>query len=201
MKTLLKVNRYFPFHYVGFDKSNDFTHKNLDESRMNTTRSKENGEEGGSANQSAQDWSILWSCFENPVSLLSVNNNIPRGMKDMVSNAVSEMRRYYSRKVIDVLIKVTRSSLDMLRKRFIVEEIDADTNESTAVKPKSSAAEKLKPIYLVHSTLMIPNIVIRPTLEELQEALIIAGKNITGVAKGVAQWTSGKEVETAFKLK
>lgn len=39
----------------------------------------------------------------------------------MVCNAVSEMRRYYSRKVIDVLIKVTRYSLDVLRKQFQVE--------------------------------------------------------------------------------
>lgn len=37
----------------------------------------------------------------------------------MVTNAVSEMRRYYSRKVIDVLIKVTRFSLDVLRKIVI----------------------------------------------------------------------------------
>lgn len=36
----------------------------------------------------------------------------------MVKNAVAEMRRYYSRKVVDVLIKVTRQSLDCLRKRF-----------------------------------------------------------------------------------
>lgn len=40
---------------------------------------------------------------------------------------------------------------------------------------------------------MIPNISIRPNLDELQEALIAAGKNMTGVSKGVAQWTSGKE--------
>lgn len=113
----------------------------------------------------------------------------------MVSNAVSEMRRYYSRKVIDVLIKVTRASLDILRKRFIIEEVEInESNETTTTNLKSSAAEKLKPIYLVHSTLMIPNIAIRPTLDDLQEALITAGKNITGVAKGVAQWSSGKEV-------
>lgn len=166
---------------------------------MNTMRSKENAEEGGNANQQ-QDWSILWSCFENPVSLLSVNNGLPKGMKEMVSNAVSEMRRYYSRKVIDVLIKVTRSSLDLLRKRFIIEEMENDNNESSNTKPKPSASEKLKPIYLVHSTLMIPNITIRPTLDELQEALITAGKNITGVAKGVAQWSSGKEVESQIKF-
>lgn len=47
-------------------------------------------------------------------------------------------------------------------------------------------------MFLLHSTLMIPNISIRPNLDELQEALIAAGKNMTGVSKGVAQWT-GKE--------
>lgn len=166
----------------------------IDESRTSTIRSKDHTEDSGSGNQ-PQDWSILWSCFENPVSLLSVNNSLPKGMKDMVSNAVSEMRRYYSRKVIDVLIKVTRASLDLLRKRFIIEEVETEENETTTTKPKPSVSEKFKPIFLVHSTLMIPNIVIRPTLDDLQEALITAGKNITGVAKGVAQWSSGKEVE------
>lgn len=146
-------------------------------------RSKENNGESGGSNQQ-QDWSILWSCFENPLSLLSFNNGLPKGMKEMVSNAVSEMRRYYSRKVIDVLIKVTRSSLDMLRKRFVIEEAETITTES----------QPFKSIFLVESQLMIPNVAIRPTLDELQDALMIAGKNITGVAKGVAQWSSGKEV-------
>lgn len=66
-----------------------------------------------------QDWSVLWSCFENPVSLLaSQSGGLPKGMQDMVYNAVTEMRRYYSRKVIDVLIKVTRAGLDALRRKF-----------------------------------------------------------------------------------
>lgn len=45
----------------------------------------------------------------------------------MVCNAVVEMRRYYSRKVIDVLIKVIRAALDTLRRRFI-----ADENETVS---------------------------------------------------------------------
>lgn len=36
----------------------------------------------------------------------------------MVKNAVNEMRRYYSRKVVDVLIKVTRRALDLIIKQF-----------------------------------------------------------------------------------
>lgn len=161
-----------------------------DESKVNTSRSKDaNGDDNGSGSATGsgaqqQDWSILWSCFENPLSLLSIHSGLPKGMKEMVCNAVSEMRRYYSRKVIDVLIKVTRSSLDMLRRRFLIDD-DDDTKRNVT---------ELKPIFLVYSTLMIPNVAIRPTLDELQEALIHAGRNITGVSKGVAQWSSGKDV-------
>lgn len=96
----------------------------------------------------------------------------------MVCNAVVEMRRYYSRKVIDVLIKVIRAALDTIRRRFIADEDDTTLR---------------KPIFALYAQLQIPNVVIKPNLEELQEILITAGKNITGIAKGVAQWTSGKE--------
>lgn len=97
----------------------------------------------------------------------------------MVCNAVVEMRRYYSRKVIDVLIKVIRAALDTMRRRFI-----ADENEM---------ASKKTPIFALHAQLQIPNVVIKPSLDELQDILVTAGKNITGIAKGVAQWTSGKD--------
>lgn len=50
-------------------------------------------------------------------------------------------------------------------------------------------------MFLLQATLMIPNVSIRPSIEEIQEALILAGKNITGVAKGVAQWTGGKPTQ------
>lgn len=106
----------------------------------------------------------------------------------MVCNAVSEMRRYYSRKVIDVLIKVTKASLDMLRKKFISDE------ENDEAGGDKSSNQKARPVFILNSTLMIPNVSIRPSIDDLQEALITAGRNITGIAKGVAQWTSGKEV-------
>lgn len=100
----------------------------------------------------------------------------------MVCNAVVEMRRYYSRKVIDVLIKVIRATLDTIRKRF-------HNDDEIGV----AAAVVRKPIFMLSATLMIPQITIKPTLEELQEHLITVGKNITGIARGVAQWSSGKD--------
>lgn len=176
--------RHMP-HYENLINSNLIQ---LDESRVSSARTRDKDVEAGPSGNQQQDWSILWSCFENPLSLLTISGGLPKNMKEMVCNAVSEMRRYYSRKVIDVLIKVTRTSLDAIRKRFIVE------TDDEAIKPKKPKPLQQKPIFLIHSTLMIPNIAIRPTLEELQEALITAGKNITGVSKGVAQWSSGKEV-------
>ena len=49
-----------------------------------------------------------------------------------------------------------------------------------------------KPVFLLHATLMIPKVVVRPSLEEVQDALVAAGKFITGVSKGIGQWTGGK---------
>lgn len=39
---------------------------------------------------------------------------------------------------------------------------------------------------------MIPKVGIKPNLEEVQDVLILAGKNITSVSKGVGQWTAGQ---------
>jgi hypothetical protein len=76
--------------------------------------------DGPQASQQQQDWSIVWEYFDNPHKLLvQAGGGLSKVMHDMVCNAVAEMRRYYSRKVVDVLIKVTRHSLDCLRKRFI----------------------------------------------------------------------------------
>ncbi|CAD6991963.1 unnamed protein product [Ceratitis capitata] len=127
---------------------------------------------GGNAGAQQQDWSILWSCFENPLTLLSTTESLPKGMQDMVCNAVVEMRRYYSRKVL----------MSSLKRRFI-----ADENDTLSKKP----------IFALHAQLQIPHVVIKPNLDELQEILITAGKNITGIAKGVAQWTSGKEPQVS----
>lgn len=82
-------------------------------------------QEGNEGTQQQQDWSMVWACFDDPHQLLSTaEGNLSKGMQEMVRNAVSEMRRYYSRKVVDVLIKVTKASLDIIRRRFS-REVDA----------------------------------------------------------------------------
>ncbi|XP_063235253.1 dynein axonemal heavy chain 5 [Bacillus rossius redtenbacheri] len=123
-----------------------------------------------------QDWSQVWECFESPQTLLRSGGGLSKAMQETVRNAVAEMRRYYSRKVVDVLIRVTRQSLDCLRRRF-----SADPDPGDA-----------RPVFLLGAALAVPSVTVRPSLDEVQEALVAAGRNMAGVAKGVGQWTGGK---------
>jgi len=46
---------------------------------------------------------------------------------------------------------------------------------------------------------MIPTVTVKPSLDDVQEALTSVGKVITGVAKGVAQWNSrGNKVKGLY---
>jgi dynein heavy chain len=48
------------------------------------------------------------------------------------------------------------------------------------------------PVFVLNSVLMIPKVAVQPNLEEVQDVLNLAGKNITSVSKGVGQWTGGR---------
>lgn len=62
------------------------------------------------------------------------------------------------------------------------------------------SSDKPTPVFLIQAYLMIPKVVIQPNLEEVQEVLNNAGRNITSVAKGVGQWTSGKPQVSGLAL-
>lgn len=70
----------------------------------------------GNSGESQTDWSTVCEFFNNPFVLAAYE--LPPTVYTLANSAVKEMRRYYSRKVIDVLIKITRQSIDALRKKF-----------------------------------------------------------------------------------
>ncbi|CAH1099757.1 unnamed protein product [Psylliodes chrysocephalus] len=152
----------------------------LDEDAFTFEDEDKNAETGSSATQQQSDWSLVWECFEKPHIL--IGGAAIKSMQDIVKGALGEMRRYYSRKIVDVLVKVTRSSLDALRKRFSLEYV----SERTAV-------------FKLNSLLLIPKVGIKPNLEEVQEILVTVGKTITTVSKGVGQWSSGSQTSSPKK--
>lgn len=46
-------------------------------------------------------------------------------------------------------------------------------------------------VFLLQASLMIPTVLVKPSLDDVQEALITAGKSMSSVSKGVAQWDNG----------
>lgn len=48
------------------------------------------------------------------------------------------------------------------------------------------------PLLHLNAVLKIPNIIISPNINEVQECLVQVGKFISDVPKGVVQWTAGK---------
>lgn len=52
--------------------------------------------------------------------------------------------------------------------------------------------EGRSPVFMLNSVLMIPKVGIKPNLEEVQDVLVLAGRNITSVSKGVGQWALGQ---------
>ncbi|KAJ8672889.1 hypothetical protein QAD02_004150 [Eretmocerus hayati] len=137
----------------------------------------EDENESSETPQQPQDWSLVWACFDDPYQLLLANEGtLSKNLQEMVRNAVSDMRRYYSKKIVDVLTKITKYSLDTLRRRFSGE-IDPD--------------EILTPVFILNANLKIPSVVIKPSLDEIQEVLTTAAKAIAGISKGVAQWDAG----------
>uniref|UniRef100_A0A2S2PXW6 Dynein heavy chain 5, axonemal n=1 Tax=Sipha flava TaxID=143950 RepID=A0A2S2PXW6_9HEMI len=129
----------------------------------------------GKPSEAQPDWSTVCEFFDNPFVLAAYE--LPPTVYTLANSAVKEMRRYYSRKVIDVLIKITRLSIDALRKKFSQEQGE-------------------NPIFEVQAILMVPSIVIRPDINELQDIMVQAGKLMVGVSRGVGQWSGNKKTKS-----
>lgn len=52
----------------------------------------------------------------------------------------------------------------------------------------------------MHATLTIPTIVVKPSLDQVQEVLVAVGKIITGVSKCVGQWHTDKSDRVSLFL-
>lgn len=76
----------------------------------------DNAKQEGNSGDAQSDWSTVCEFFNNPFVLAAYE--LPPTVYTLANSAVKEMRRYYSRKVVDVLIKITRHSIDALRKKF-----------------------------------------------------------------------------------
>ncbi|XP_028156116.1 dynein heavy chain 8, axonemal [Ostrinia furnacalis] len=97
-------------------------------------------------------------------------------------NECNELFAYFATKCLESLIKCTRQSLDLLRRRASVSSFLTMT-----IDPEEQ--KKLKPLMLTNMYLQIPRILIKPTLEEIQTSFSQVVLNcIMDIHRNVFMW-------------
>ncbi|XP_018048480.1 PREDICTED: dynein heavy chain 8, axonemal [Atta colombica] len=97
---------------------------------------------------------------------------------NQVYNDCMELFAYYNNKLIEALVKCTKKSLDLLKKKATI----------MSVLVKDIAVEQEIPIMMTYFVLQIPNIIIIPSIEELQNDFGKVITNIIETHKNVSAW-------------
>ncbi|KAF7478847.1 hypothetical protein GHT09_009981 [Marmota monax] len=111
---------------------------------------------------------------------------IPKKKKqpEMVE-AACELLSHFNHQNADALLKVTRNTLEAIRKRIHSSHVMNFRDSNSASKAKQNNL----PILRANVTLAIPNIAMAPALEDVQQTLNKAVECIVSVPKGVRQWS------------
>nr|XP_026487863.1 dynein heavy chain 8, axonemal-like [Vanessa tameamea] len=104
-------------------------------------------------------------------------------------NECNELFAYFATKCLESLIKCTRQSLDLLRKRASVSSFLTMTTDPEEQK-------KLNPLMLTMMFLEIPKILIKPSLEEIQSAFSQVVLNcIMDIHRSVFMWGQQDQIK------
>uniref|UniRef100_G1KES7 Dynein axonemal heavy chain 5 n=1 Tax=Anolis carolinensis TaxID=28377 RepID=G1KES7_ANOCA len=104
---------------------------------------------------------------------------------EMLEEEAQELLSHFNHRNVDALLKVTRNTLETIRKRIQAASIISFLDNENAFKQKPS----VQPIFQANVILSIPNFAIMPALEEVQQTLSRAVDSIVSVMKGVGQWS------------
>ncbi|XP_044298752.1 dynein axonemal heavy chain 5 [Varanus komodoensis] len=104
---------------------------------------------------------------------------------EMLEEEAQELLSHFSHRNVDALLKVTRNTLEALRKRIQASSVITFSESANASRQKLNA----QPIFKASVILSIPHFAMMPTLEEVQQTLNKAVDSIVSVMKGVGQWS------------
>ncbi|XP_033641432.1 dynein heavy chain 8, axonemal-like [Asterias rubens] len=97
-----------------------------------------------------------------------------------------ELIMHFSQRLLESLLKATRQSLDNIKRRVFFSTPIGGGRLSYG--SGSHRAGKRPPFFQVDVALEIPNVVIKPSLDDIQQALNKATGCVLEVSRGVAQW-------------
>uniref|UniRef100_A0AAQ5ZR96 AAA+ ATPase domain-containing protein n=1 Tax=Amphiprion ocellaris TaxID=80972 RepID=A0AAQ5ZR96_AMPOC len=100
-----------------------------------------------------------------------------RDLMEVMEEEAHELLSYFNHRNVDALLRVTRNTLETLRKCI----------HTSSLIHFSGCGQQA--IFRVSVTLSIPNLAMIPTLEEVQQALNRVIECVVSVSKGVGQWS------------
>ncbi|XP_061445342.1 dynein axonemal heavy chain 5 isoform X6 [Rhineura floridana] len=104
---------------------------------------------------------------------------------EILEEEAQELLSHFNHCNIDALLKVTRNTLEAIRKRIHASSMFSFLENESASKQKQSA----QPVFKASVILSIPNFAMMPALDEVQQTLNKAVDCIVSVMKGVGQWS------------
>ncbi|XP_038567842.1 dynein heavy chain 5, axonemal [Micropterus salmoides] len=110
-----------------------------------------------------------------------------RDLMEVMEEEAQELLSYFNHRNVDALLRLTRNTLEMLRKRIHTSSLMHFVAESDSPSRDKSSGQQA--IFRINVTLSIPNITMVPALEEVQQALNRAVECVVSVSKGVSQWS------------
>ncbi|KAL6108919.1 dnah5 [Pungitius sinensis] len=147
----------------------------------------EGEEEGRSEGRLFSRTTLLHPTSVGPSSPLLGRMKMKRDLIEVMEEEAQELLSYFNHRNVDALLRLTRNTLEMLRKRIhasslmhFLAEGDSPSREKDSGQPA---------IFRVNVTLSIPNIAMVPALEEVQQALNRVVECVVSVSKGVSQWS------------
>ncbi|XP_023388715.1 dynein heavy chain 5, axonemal [Pteropus vampyrus] len=140
----------------------------------------------GSAKREEGHSDTLTSSLNAGAGLLPLTT-ITRKKKEteVLEEEAHELLSHFNHQNMDALLKVTRNTLEAIRKRIHASSSInfRDSNSASQMKSKS------RPLFRAGITLAIPNITMVPALEDTQQTLNKAVECVVSVTKGVRQWS------------
>ncbi|XP_060727240.1 dynein axonemal heavy chain 5 [Tachysurus vachellii] len=109
-----------------------------------------------------------------------------RHMMEAMEEEAQELLSHFSHRNLDALLRLTRNTLEALRRRIHASSLMHFLETDSSSRQKTGGQQ---PIFRAGLCLSIPNIVMMPALEEIQQALNKAVECVVSVSKGVGQWS------------
>ncbi|KAI5105653.1 dynein heavy chain 5, axonemal isoform X1, partial [Silurus meridionalis] len=172
----------------------DIEQKDDEDEKRSTDGNRAESKEGPADSNAGEESKSDMRAFSRNTDALSTGPSSPlmrkkrkRHMMEVMEVEAHELLSHFSHRNMDALLRLTRNTLEALRKRIHASSLMHFLAEADSASGQKNSGQQ--PIFRAGACLSIPNIVMIPALEEIQQALNKAVECVVGVSKGVCQWS------------